>query len=58
MDKTKNMWRILGGRKFLGFLLATLLCYTGKISGEIWIIAFTVYCGANVSQKIFQQRGE
>jgi len=49
---TKKIWETIGGRKFLGFLLATLLVYAGKISDQVWLVAFITYCGANVAQKI------
>jgi len=42
----------IGSRKFIGFLIGTLLCVFGKISGETWFAVFAVYCGANVAQKI------
>lgn len=55
MDKIEKVWRMLGGRKFLGLILATILCYVGRLSGEMWVIAFSVYCGANVSQKVLKK---
>ncbi len=51
MNKIEKFWRAIGGRKFIGFVLATILCFYGKISGEIWLIAFSIYCSANVVQK-------
>lgn len=54
MSRAERIWRIIGGRKFVGLILATFLCYIGRLDGSLWVIAFGVYCGANVSQKIFR----
>ncbi len=50
------MWRLLGGRKFLGFIVATVLAWTGRLSGEGWLIAFGIYAGFNVAQKVLLSR--
>lgn len=50
-EKFYKIWHLLGGRKFVGLVLATVLCFEGKLTGDMWIIAFAVYCGANVAQK-------
>jgi len=57
MSKVEAFWRAIGGRKFIGFILATYLCITGKISDQVWLAAFITYCSANVFQKIKNERG-
>lgn len=52
----KRFWVVIGGRKFLGFVLASVFLYLGKISQDIWLIAFSVYCGSNIAQKIFYEK--
>lgn len=46
-----KLWTLLGGRKFLGFILSTALLWFGKVSDEIWCVAFIAYVGSNVAQK-------
>lgn len=52
-----KIWRALGGRKFLAFVAATILCWFGKITGEIWLMAMGFFVGANVAQKFLLNRG-
>jgi|YelNatPaOPRAMG01_1025707.scaffolds.fasta_scaffold419820_1 hypothetical protein len=52
INKIEKFWRTVGGRKFVGFILATVLCVMGKISDQIWLATFMTYCTANVVQKI------
>lgn len=37
----------LGGRKFIAFVLATILFAIDKIDAKMWLIAFSIYVGAN-----------
>ncbi len=52
MGKIKNTFEAIGGRKFIAFLISCILLWFGKISGELWVVCFSVFCGANVGQKI------
>lgn len=47
----EKLWTLLGGGKFLGFVLSTALLWFGKVSDEIWCVAFVAYVGSNVAQK-------
>ncbi|MDI6872111.1 MAG: hypothetical protein QME79_12360 [Bacillota bacterium] len=52
----EKLWRALGGRKFLGLVIATWLCYIGRLPGEAWVLALGMYLGANVAQKVLAGR--
>jgi hypothetical protein len=46
----RKFWSAVGGRKFFGLGIATvLLCYH-LIPAEIWFAAYLLFCGANVYQ--------
>jgi hypothetical protein len=45
----ERMWRVLGGRKFLGLVVATVLCAAGRINGAEWVAAFGLYAVTNVA---------
>lgn len=40
-----------GGRKWLGFLVATAALFFGKLSSEAFIVCFAIFVGGNVAQK-------
>lgn len=44
----EKLWKILGGRKFLGFITGTALLIWSKITPDIWLWVFITYCTANV----------
>lgn len=46
-----RLWTAVGGRKFIGFVLACAFLMAGLISDTIWAVAFSVYVGGNVAQK-------
>ncbi len=52
----ERLWRTLGGRKFIGLVIATWLCYAGRMTGEAWVLALGMYLGANVAQKVLAGR--
>jgi hypothetical protein len=43
-----KIWQTLGGRKFLAFAAATVLLIADKISENVWLWAFGIYCAANI----------
>jgi len=47
----------ISSRKFLGFVIATLLVALGKISDQVWLTVFITYCTANVAEKIVNKGG-
>jgi hypothetical protein len=49
--------RILS-RKFLGFVIATILVAIGKISDQVWLTVFITYCTANVAEKFVNKGGD
>jgi len=49
--------RILS-RKFLGFVIATILVALGKISDQVWLTVFITYCTANVAEKFVNKEGD
>ena len=49
--------RILS-RKFIGFVIATLLVALGKISDQVWLTVFITYCTANVAEKFVNKGGD
>ncbi|MGE5552813.1 MAG: hypothetical protein ACM3XZ_02680 [Betaproteobacteria bacterium] len=53
----EQIWRAFGGRKFLAFMAATVLCWFGRISGEAWVAAMGLYLAANVTQKAVAGKG-
>lgn len=53
-----RLWRAVGGRKFLGFALASIFLAVGLISDVIWLSAFGIFVGGNVAQKVLLQRGD
>lgn len=53
----EKVWRAIGGRKFLGFVFASVLCWFGKISDVIWFLAFLAYVSLNVLQKAIERGG-
>ena len=40
----------MGGRKFVGFIVATALLICGFIPPEIWLAAFLIFSGSNIYQ--------
>ena len=42
----------LTSRKFLGFVVATALCFFGKLDSNSWVIVFGIFCAANVAESI------
>jgi multisubunit Na+/H+ antiporter MnhF subunit len=42
---------LIGWRKFIAFLIACVFVWFGKISDDIWVIAFAVFVGGNVVAK-------
>jgi hypothetical protein len=40
----------VGGRKFFGLILATVLLCFSKIPPEIWLTAYLLFAGSNVYQ--------
>lgn len=44
--KLRDIMYDLGGRKFLAFVVATILFVLDKISFQAWIVAFSVFVGA------------
>lgn len=45
----------LGGRKFIAFIIATILFALDKITAQMWLIAFSVYVGANAIDALGQE---
>ena len=42
---------LVGWRKFIAFLIACVFVWFGKISDDIWVIAFGVFVSGNVAAK-------
>ena len=53
-----KFWRIIGGRRFLGFIVATVLMWFDKIPADVWALTFVAYVGANVAQKALLGNGK
>lgn len=51
-----KLWRTIGGRKFVGFVIASIFMVCGLISDVVWLSAFAIYAGANVAQKVLAER--
>jgi hypothetical protein len=45
-----KFWSFIGGRKFLVLVLATGLCFVGKVESLHWVIVACAYIGLNVVQ--------
>jgi len=48
----------ISSRKFLGFVIATILVALGKISDQVWLTVFITYCTANVAEKFVNKGGD
>jgi hypothetical protein len=48
----------ISSRKFLGFVIATILVALGKISDQVWLTVFITYCTANVAEKFINKGGD
>ncbi len=61
----ERVWRAVGGRKFVAFILgitmAFVLCLLGRIDGNAFVATFVaglgVFSAANVTQKATAKRG-
>lgn len=47
----------IGGRKFIAFIIATILFFIDKIDAKMWLIAFSVYVGANAIDSLGKGSG-
>ncbi len=52
----KNWLWTTGGRKFLGFLIATVALFLGRFESEWWVVAYAIYVGGNVAQKVLMSK--
>jgi len=50
-----KLWRLLGGRKFLAFVIACVFFLLGKLSENAWLMVFAVYTSANVVGKLLKR---
>lgn len=46
----RNLWPLLGGRKFIVLVLASALLLAGKLESLHWTILACAYIGLNVAQ--------
>jgi hypothetical protein len=54
----QKLWTAMGGRKFVGFALASVFLACGLISDVVWLSAFGLYVGSNVAQKVLLAKGD
>ena len=47
----EKVYDLLGGRKFIGFIMATGALFAGKMSDTAWSAVFGIYCALNVIDK-------
>ena len=54
----ERAWAALDGKKkWIGLILATVMCWFGKISGEVWLASYTAFCAAE-TVKAVKGRGQ
>lgn len=54
-DNIKRVTLKLTSSKTLGFTIATIALYQNKLTGDQWLIAFGIFCGINVAQKLIEK---
>jgi hypothetical protein len=47
-----KIWQMIGGRKFLAWMISSVFFAYGMLSEETWMWVTGFYIGANVAQKI------
>jgi hypothetical protein len=52
----EKFWNLLGGRKFLGFIIATWLLIAKSITGEIWLTVFFIYAASNLAAEYLRSK--
>jgi len=51
-----KFWKLIGGRKFLVLLLATVALMCEKLESWHWVIVAGLYLGMNVLKEFSRQR--
>jgi hypothetical protein len=49
------LWEAIGGRKFLGLLVATALTWAGRLSSEAWVLVFLIFVLGNLFEKMLPE---
>lgn len=50
----ERIWRIIGGRKFLVLVFATIGLLIGKITSSDWVIVAGIYTAGNVARSFIK----
>lgn len=53
----KQLWTIIGGRKFLVLVLGTVGLLFGRLDSWSWVVVAGLYIGGNVAQKVLRGDG-
>ncbi|HEX2954361.1 MAG TPA: hypothetical protein VHR47_10310 [Bacillota bacterium] len=54
-ESIRKLWEAIGGRKFLGLLVATVLAWAGRLTSEAWVLVFFIFVLGNVFEKMLPQ---